>query len=188
MEPDLLGLIESRRHQENTQSRPRIPLLYRPTPTRSARANHPRTMPQVQEVLRAQLRKLIPGELPWPLYVWSKQPGTGKTSAALAMLDHCGPIVDPTWFSSDHARDAFAGFLDLTTLPRLVEQLARGMIKRADADFSGMTVTESQFWNQISRAKLIVIDDIRVPGQKEIKLGEDHYSVLKRILDERVQR
>lgn len=145
-------------------------------------------MPQVQEVLRAQLRKLIPGELPWPLYVWSKQPGTGKTSAALAMLDHCGPIVDPTWFSSDHARDAFAGFLDLTTLPRLVEQLARGMIKRADADSSGMTVTESQFWNQISRAKLIVIDDIRVPGQKEIKLGEDHYSVLKRILDERVQR
>ena len=27
-----------------------------------------------------------------------------------------------------------------------------------------------------------------LPGQKEIKLGEDHYSVLKRILDERVSR
>lgn len=29
------------------------------------------------------------GHSPWPLYLWGR-PGTGKTSAALVVLDHCG--------------------------------------------------------------------------------------------------
>ena len=46
-------------------------------------------MAEIAPQVRAILRKLLNGESPWPLYLWGPA-GTGKTSAALVVLDYCG--------------------------------------------------------------------------------------------------
>lgn len=100
------------------------------------------------------------------------------------MLDHAGPIIDPR-LSHDDAHDAMAGFLDLATLPRTLKLFEGKSVYPMGGPLAGRPVTESDFWNQLGKSKLVVIDDVRVPGQKEKRWGDDHYTAMKTVLDKR---
>ena len=170
--------------QASLSASQRPPLPKRETPVRSARLNHSREREGIQKKLQSLMGNLIAGSKPWPLYVWSKSPGTGKTSAGLVLLDHCGPVVDPM-FNSDEARDVFGGFIDLASFPAFIRRLGQGQVRRTDGESSGRAVTETDFWRHYRRARVYVLDDLRKLSDAETRLGDDHYGLLKRLLDER---
>lgn len=109
------------------------------------------------------MRELLSGSKPWPLFCWGP-PGTGKTRAALALLDYC----PDGW---------------MRELPRLCENLID-----AGKDRYEMKVTDGwrkfypvHIWAAISEAGIVVLDEI---GARE-KVSDFHYETLKRVLDER---
>lgn len=57
------------------------------SPNRKEPLSHPREIGQVDGKLLGCLQGLASGELDWPLFLHGP-PGSGKTSAALALLDH----------------------------------------------------------------------------------------------------
>jgi hypothetical protein len=101
------------------------------------------------------------------------------------MLDHYGPnaVLD----YPPEVEEIMYGFADFAGLPgvfRTVEQRREY--------FTGVrtfkTLWPADIWGFIRRSPLLVLDDVRKPGDREMRLGDDHYGVLKRILDERVAR
>src|SRR5262249_18706175 len=59
----------------------------------------------------------VEGREPWPLYLWGPT-GTGKTSAALALLDHCGwgeGAYRGTW--TPDIWDWLHGFIEVRHIP-----------------------------------------------------------------------
>ena len=129
---------------------------------------------------------LCRGERPWPLYLWSRGPGTGKTSAALVLLDWCGP-ERTEWACSPEADDLAHGFGDFAALPGVIRQAERGRLWWRSPGHGG-ELTEPMVRGWVRNARLLVLDDVRRPGEKEQTLGDDHYGLLKRVLDERVGR
>lgn len=160
------------------------PLKVRPVPTVQARPNHPRSSELVKDELRAVIRQLCAGERPWPLYLWSRETGTGKTSAALALLDRAAKLFE-CWSVSQDVRDFDNGFIDFAEMPRFLRAAEKKQY-RYHHHGSGGPLTDSHLWNIVRNAPLIVLDDLRRPGEKELSLGHDHYGCVKRVLDERV--
>jgi DNA replication protein DnaC len=92
------------------------------------------------------MQELIAGRAPWPLYLHGPA-GTGKTSAALAMLDACGPAPAKLRCSSPILNDWFAGFLDTRNLPRLKIGCDKGRFQwRRGADSGDLS------WEMLARA------------------------------------
>lgn len=120
------------------------------------------------------------------MYLWSRGPGTGKTSAALALLDHVGR-PSREWNCSRELRDFAAGFIDFSDTTRLFRAASKKSFFWHRGG-SGGNLTDGDLWEWIRRDNLIVIDDVRKPSEREAGLGEDHYGILKRILDLRVNR
>ncbi|HET6576639.1 MAG TPA: hypothetical protein VFG68_23780 [Fimbriiglobus sp.] len=158
----------------------------RKEPVRLARPHHPRTWPGIDPKLRACLKTLVDGRSPWPLYLWSASPGTGKTSAALAILDHCAPVRSD-WSCSEELRDLMAGFCDFAILPGVLRAAEKPRFYWQEPGRGG-TVYASDLWRWLKSARIIVLDDVRLPSAREQALGEDHYGVFKRVLDERIGR
>ena len=160
-------------------------LRFFPTPTKGARRFVPRQLNLIRPSLLGVLRGLIEGRERWPLYLWSSSPGTGKTSAALSILDHCGLGWDKPVVDSEDCHDVLCGFIDIVSFPRVLRQVERKQVRMMD---SGNLLTEPELWNQINNRKVLVIDDIRKPTAKEASLGDDSYTAMKRMLDSRVGR
>lgn len=153
----------------------------RSDPIRSVRPDHRRGREGLRPELLAMVRELARGLRPWPLYLWSKEPGTGKTSCALTLLDHYGPA----WAGepSSEASDALVGFIDFANFPRLLRAGERGRLQTG-----GRVVYDAAVWGAVRRLQLVVLDDLRKPAEREQAWGDDHYGALKRVLDERVAR
>lgn len=60
--------------------------------------NKHRDIEEIEKQFRSELRRLVTGLDPWPLYLWGN-PGTGKTCAVLALCDHC----HGSWFMTTDA-------------------------------------------------------------------------------------
>lgn len=148
------------------------------------RSNHPRSREGLNQKLRAALRSLANGEEPWPLYLWSNGPGTGKTSAALLMLDIYGNQRDGY---SREVHEFMNGFADFAALPELFRQ-AESKRHYLSTPHGCDTIYPNDLWTFVREAKLLVLDDLRKPSDREQRLGDDHFGILKRILDLRLGR
>lgn len=157
------GLVERSRQRASmpTSTAPRGLRPLRPTDLEGKPAAAPterREIALVAEVLRATFRDLVSGRKAWPLYLWGAA-GTGKTSAALALLDFYGPKPDGTL--SPEIRDWLRGFIEVRFIPRV----------RIGADKSGYTWSRNGLsgdvrWPDLERslnvAQLVVFDEIGV--------------------------
>lgn len=158
------ALVESRLRQISTPTlnRGRVQLQIRREPTRSARPAIRRDMAEVVPDLRATFRGLVSGELVWPLYLWGPA-GTGKTSAALAMLDHCGRVLAQAERKPD-LEDWAAGFVEVRALPRVRIAADQRQLTYYE-DGSLFTVPWVELLNGLARAPLFVFDEIGVGAE-----------------------
>lgn len=167
------------------QSKGRLPLWDRPTVR--VRPNHRRVRPEeVETTLRGKIRALCSASGRWPLYLWSKATGTGKTTAAMMLLDRAYGASGFDYFPAD-VSDAMWGLIDYRSFPRLLETIGRGEATW-NSHMAGGKLTEGKVWNFIAKGPLLVIDDVCEIDREAVKFGQDHRALLKRILDERGTR
>jgi predicted ATPase len=113
----------------------------------------------VRPDLLETLRGLVAGQLPWPLYLWG-DPGTGKTSAALALLDLVGP--EPVGGKRpDVIRDWAAGFVEVRHLPRICIGADQLRFQWSRDGLSG-DVTRESLDRALATAPLFVFDELGV--------------------------
>jgi len=121
-----------------------------------------RSVAQIEPALREAFRSLVSGKTPWPLFLHGPA-GTGKSCAALCLLDHATGEYWTTTGFCEHLNDA--------TFGRLV---ARG-------EGGSVTIWPVQFWAKVQRAPLVVLDEL---GTRDV-VSNAHYDAVKRIIDER---
>lgn len=133
-----------------------------PTPTCSANPNVRRELAEISLALRSTIRELVSGSKPWPLYLWGPA-GTGKTSAALVMLDHCGPRrrdeLSPE--TPDRLANWVHGYAEVRTFNGLKIGCNEGRIHwpgGGAASWDGLLAA-------VARAPLFVFDEIGVGSQ-----------------------
>ena len=167
--------------EPSTTTSPKTP-CYRP--------GHKRSLHKVEPNCLAKIRECYRGESRWPLYLWSEKPGTGKSSASMAVLDRVnekrGFTVNPGELSPELV-DLWCGFVDFHTLPKLMKESTTGCYWWREAGTGG-TIKEQAIRNRLEHAGLIVLDDVLRPGRVEQRFGEDHCGILKWILDVRINR
>jgi hypothetical protein len=125
----------------------------------------PRTPGMIAPSLRRTIRGLVVGELPWPLFLHGP-PGTGKTCAALCLLDHAGG--------------------EYVTLPGFCEHLIAAQHGRV-VSYVGVcdarTEWPEKIWEMVSKITCLVVDEIGVPEPSPFK-----FETLKKALDLRYGR
>jgi predicted ATPase len=118
-----------------------------------------RELAEVPQALRDVFRGLVSGQLPWPLYLWGPA-GTGKTSAALVLLDHCGPADSPgSW--ADDVRDWMVGYVEVRHLPRVKIGADQGRFQWSRGGNAG-DVSWPMLRRALSASPLVVFDEIGV--------------------------
>lgn len=158
----------------NCASTPRSPLCkslpLRLEATRHYWTNKVRSVEQIEPALRAEIRRLVKGELPWPLVLLGP-PGLGKSCAALTLLDHAGGFY---YTAEDLAREM------------IVSQ--HGRLRTPN----GMQVHPEQLWLELGRARLVVIDDLGIGATSRggmngaaVSVSDHHYGCVKKVLDVR---
>lgn len=138
------------------------PLPLRPQPRICCLASKPRQVSLIPEALRRAIRRVVAAESPWPLVVLGPA-GTGKSCAALCLLDHAG------------------GFY--YTAADLAAELIRAMQGRL-ATASGRSVWPEQLWSELASAALVVLDELGTRA----RVSDHAYECVKRLLDEREGR
>lgn len=129
-------------------------------------------MAQVPLSVRQAIKRLSEGGASWPL-VLTGQPGTGKTSAALCMLDWGRGIYLTAQSLCESAIFAMKG--ELLQLPHY-EPPRDGQDRRP--------VTHTLLWRALEDAYLLVLDEVGMRG----KVSEHHYDCVKRAIDAREGR
>lgn len=161
------SLVDCSRSQESSALLPPLcyPLMLHKEPNIRYLPRHPRKLNQIDANLRRAMRELIQGQRPWPLVIKGGV-GTGKTSAALCLLDYtCGCYF---------------------TVESLMQDAAASMHGRMERGPSGdkHNVYQEEFWSIIENAPLVILDEL---GTRST-VTDHHYVVVKRLLDLRVGR
>ena len=117
---------------------------------------------QILPSLRLTIRKLVNGELPWPLLLHGP-PGTGKTCAALCLLDHAGG--------------------EYATLSGLCDHLIACQNGRVSTyqNGQGRTIWPENVWKVVESSTIVVTDEIGT-GLRE-RPTPFQYDTLKKLLD-----
>ena len=146
--------------RRNKSANVKLSLFKRPAPKHLL--GKTRNVAMIQEPLRKVIHEVIAGEAPWPL-VLTGEAGTGKTCAALCLLDHAGG--------------------DYYTTAGLCETLIRSQQGRLEWNQEGRggTIYPEMLWSRIAGQRLIVLDEL---GCRE-KVSDAHYDAVKRMIDER---
>jgi DNA replication protein DnaC len=134
-------------------------------PRRQHKPQISRTIAEVDKTLREALRATAFGELPWPLFIHGPA-GTGKTCAALSLLDHAGG--------------------EYFTSASLCEKVIDAQQERLSWSHEGRSgiLWPEMFWRAIAREPLVVLDEL---GTRD-KVSDHGYETIKRLLDERQGR
>ena len=119
--------------------------------------NKVRTVAKIEPELLALMRELLSGRWSWPLFLFGSA-GTGKTCAALCLLDCLGGRY--------------------YALPNLLDDLIQAMQGRLYTA-TGYKMFPEGIWQRVVEAPLVVLDEI---GCRE-KVSDAHYEALKRLLD-----
>lgn len=149
-----------------TGSRPKPSGVAKLNLRKEAVVNHLRTVERrvvdIDDPTRASIRKLVNGELPWPLFLWGLA-GRGKTCAALCLLDHAGG--------------------EYWTVARLCADLIEASKDHLYWHQEGRSgfVHPAHIWERIEKAPLVVLDEL---GARE-RVSDHHYETVQRVLDDR---
>lgn len=158
-----------------------MPLRLRKVPAREVLPGHERTIAAIAEPIRASIRKVIAGELPWPIVMYGKA-GLGKTSAALCLIDVTEPVIDgyvderpvygagPIYETAGELADKYRG-AEMGTLQSGGD--------RGRLETRGMSVR--RFNEGIESTPLLVVDEL---GCRD-KVSDFHYETVKRAIDRR---
>lgn len=164
-------IVESARSQTASaeSSKRRCGLATLPlSPKRNPRhfPNIARSVAEIHQSLRTVIRSLVSGESPWPLFLHGPA-GTGKTCAALCLLDHVliGGKTPPTQYF---------------TVSALCAALIESQLGRME-NAVGAKVWPAEFWQRIYAAPLFVLDEI---GARET-VSDAHYDAVKSAIDSR---
>ena len=161
-----------------TSTRGLRPLQVRKEPEIRARPDIKRSLAEVPADLRAKIRALVSGKLPWPLYLFGDA-GTGKTCASLVMLDHCGSDAFAK-SCSDPIRPWLAGFIDVRSIAGVKINTDKGKYRWGDEDRE-----EAARWDRLMkvvfRRPLVVFEEIGV-GREAADFRLD---VLLEVLEQR---
>lgn len=131
----------------------------------------------------AVMRRLVRGELPWPLYLWSHHTGTGKTTAGLVLLDlanaygRAGDI-----FGDVEVGDLMNGFVEYSKLPRILKRVEKGRVEWRAGDQCGY-VSRGAVVKRLQTLPLVVIDDVCEVPRIGRPFGEDPEAELRGLLD-----
>ncbi len=140
----------------------KLPLRERP-PTKRVMERVARSVDQIDSALREAIRALVAGQSRWPLFLHGPV-GTGKTCAALCLLDY-----------------SEGDYFTVTSLCATVIQSQQGRLEWTN-EARGGTIWPEQFWRGVSRAPLIVLDEL---GCRE-RPSDAHYDAVKQCVDERM--
>ncbi len=121
----------------------------------------PRDRKQVPKVLASLIGDAVCGSLRWPMVIGG-QPGVGKTSAMMALLDRCEPSCK--YWTMDEFAD-------------LMRQALMGKMESR----SGYNVSETDFKVDIIDSQVVVIDDLN----DRDRASDHRYRSLKWLLDSR---
>lgn len=103
-----------------------LPLRATAEPSLACQAAIRRDIGGIDDRTRAVIRSLVKGESPWPLYLFGPA-GLGKTSAALAVLDHCGKAKGEKYDDTPRGlRDWWYGYAEVRSLAGLRIQADKG--------------------------------------------------------------
>lgn len=119
-----------------------------------------RSIAEIDKTVRDTIRSLVDGEAPWPLFLHGPA-GTGKTCAGLCLVDHTPGSM--YW-----------------TLSKLCSHLIEVQHDRV-TNSAGYHVTIEKFWNSVSAAKVVVLDEI---GCRD-RVSDHVYEAAKTVLDVR---
>lgn len=108
------------------------------------------------------IRRLVNGELPWPLFLYGP-PGTGKTSAALCVLDYADG--------------------DYLTLTGFCERLIAAQHGRVNVYHlgQGRTIWPEKMWEVVEKSTTLVADEIGASTRD--RSTPFQYEALKKLLD-----
>jgi hypothetical protein len=136
------------------------PLKTRPEGTSQAARLVARSLAGVDSSLRAVFRRLVAGEAPWPLYLFGRA-GTGKTSAALVLLDHCGRPPRENDIPCRDLHDWLYGYAEVRALAGLRIRADEGKFWTA-GDSGGFTVNWRWLLSAWQSFPLAVLDEIGI--------------------------
>lgn len=117
---------------------------------------------KIHDVIALPLRDCIAGDKPWP-FVMAGEAGTGKSCAALVVVDTYGGLYYPVGDWCERVRDAEFGVLRYS---------------------SGYLVTRYEVWEEWKTASVVVLDEI---GSR-MNVTDAHYEWVKRAIDIREGR
>ncbi len=110
--------------------------------------------------LRSEIRAVIGGEKPWPLVLFGEA-GTGKTCAALCMLDYAG---------GDY-------FTVYSLCARLI-QSQQGRLEWSQEGRGGV-IWPDKFWSMMASQPLVVMDEL---GCRD-RPSDPHYEAVKEVIE-----
>jgi DNA replication protein DnaC len=122
-------------------------------------------MAAVDKTLREALRATSFAEMPWPLFIHGPA-GTGKTCAALCLLDHAG-----------------GAYFTVASLCQEVIDSQLGRLHWCHEGRSG-TLWPYMFWRKVRGEPLVVLDEL---GCRD-NVSDHGYETIKQLLDERQGR
>lgn len=123
----------------------------------TARPDVRREIDRLTPATRSELRDLLAGRKPWPVYLWGPT-GTGKTSAALCLLDHAGASRTDIDKEIARVRDWLAGYTDARNLTGLRMDCDQGRVRYS----TGMTVTWDRLMDAAKRVPLFAVDEVGI--------------------------
>lgn len=138
------------------------PLQVRKEPEIRARPDIARTLSEVPDDLRAKIRGLVSGKLPWPLYLFGEA-GLGKTCASLVMLDHMGADALGVRLTScsEPLKPWLAGFIDVRSIAGIKINADKGRYRWGDKD-GDEVVRWDRLMRVVFRRPLVVFEEIGV--------------------------
>ncbi len=161
---EILAASARRLESTTTSARPSAPTFrLRKTPEARHLPGLERYADLIAPELRVAIRGLLLGTNKWPLFVHGAA-GTGKTRAALCLLDYCETSVYRT-----------VGELCDTLI-----QAQQGRLEWYHDGHGGKTWPEN-IWKAIRMAAVVVLDEI---GTRE-RVSDFTYDTVKRVIDER---
>lgn len=158
-------------------------------PKKQAIPKHPREIDGIERPIWKVMRSVSEGELPWPL-VFTGAVGTGKTSAALCLLDSAAHAIIPHVFDGEVVGQLTGeiGFYEPTA--EFVSKFRRADMDelwtcnesgRLNSGGSGWKLSVKCLDLKIERSAIIVLDELGCRGQ----VSDHHYETVKRLIDMR---
>ena len=135
-----------------------------PRPLLHVRNQSPSRPDLIPSDARALLKAVTTGQAPWPILMHGPV-GTGKTCAALCVLDRC--LFSRRYF----------------TAQKMCEDAAAALCHEL-YDGAGYAMSTIAFWMAWSRADIACLDEIGSRSSRD-KVSDHHYETVKRAIDER---